>query len=140
MSLSKEFFKHQKLSEGLAFVAVCLLLSTAAFPKRMAKSIKKEANGCCDECHEHVGTENLIAAHIIHGINEKSNGRALCKHCETEYHLQNSANPQAIGFSHEVNDPIAYGHVLSLCAEKQAVLIDQHRSQWNGILTRMKKI
>ncbi len=115
------------------------LVSLSAFSRDISRKIKKESNGVCANCEANVGTQNLIAAHYIHGENTKSNGRALCKKCETEYHLANADNPYAIGLNREENDSVIYGHVLQLSLADQREIILRHPSKWSSVLKRLDR-
>ncbi len=136
--------EHETLSirlfiEYVLIATALLYVSSRAFPKEIRNKIKKESEGVCSQCSKEVGVQNLIASHYIHGKNSRSNGRALCKKCETEYHLSHADSPQIIGLNKKQNDPVVYGHVLQLPPSDQVELINRHPTQWENVLNRLDR-
>ena len=143
--ISKENSKNTL--EGTLLPLLCVFciyfLSTASFRTKIRKVIKDEANGCCESCGTHVGSENLTAAHIIHGkdseYNKRENGRAHCDPCEAEYHLKHASDPSIIGLTKPKNDPVVYGHLFELSQEQRLDIIEKYPDEWEGVLRRMGK-
>jgi hypothetical protein len=87
----------------LLLVIVLGYFSLYGFSRGVRKKIKKDAEGCCQDCAENVGYEKLIAAHFNHkrgeNYNKSNNGRALCIGCETHYHGQHVGRAWKIGLN-----------------------------------------
>ncbi|MCD8484907.1 hypothetical protein LRY65_03755 [Candidatus Woesebacteria bacterium] len=128
------------LVQGGVFLAL-LGISLASFDKRVSRLLKERANGFCDGCKEHVGKENLIASHLIHGVknNSPENGRALCPYCEAEYHLSHVGNAQSIGLKEKDNYSVCYGHVHQLPPFDQDILIQRYSEKWQRVLKKLDK-
>lgn len=141
--MSKEqdsyFFNCTELCKYISFLLVINVITIFSFSRDISKKIKKESHGICAECQENIGEKDLIASHIVHGINNIKNGRALCKKCETRYHLSHADEPNKIGLSKKNNDPVVYGHVLNLPQEQREYLINEFPEQWHKVLKRLKR-
>lgn len=112
------------------------------FSKEVRAEIKKRANRKCDSCGKKVKSESeLIAAHIKHGVRDKvDNGRAHCKYCEAEYHLEHADNPKKkINLCKQDNDSTVYMRVTNLPILQRLELIKAFPEQWAGVLKRLDK-
>lgn len=124
-------------------VGLILEIQKLAFSRQVRNRIKDAANGWCHDCQTEVGTEKLIAAHLLHGtakqLDKECNGVARCYFCEAQYHLRHADCPSEIGLRKQDNDSITYGHMNSLAEEQRAFLIRTFPEQWSGIVKRLDK-
>ncbi len=132
------------------FIETLLVLSPFAlavfvrfgFSLDVKRLIKEAAHGKCKECGKYVGYKNLVAAHHYHYYagqdtllyDKPGNGRALCRRCETIFHIKHIDNPEKIGMENaKENAEAVWGNYFRLPRPVQLRLKREYFHQLNSI-------